>query len=243
MSVEKQMLIYERATPITKLWHENVSVDSVDHFGFAQNINAVPIVTAEFANIAREYPIVFAGKGARIQPMALVGLRDNENLFVTSGGAWDGNYVPAFIRRYPFVFSKQEEDDHFVLCLDESFEGCNTDGKGNNLFDSDGEASDYLSKIFEFSTTYQREVQLTDQFSERLVDLDILSPSEISFQPKGGLKSKTTGLLSVDRAKLEKLPPRFLKQLLKSGDLERVFTHLHSLTAVDTFALRLDKRR
>ena len=242
MSVEKQILIYERAIPVSKQRHEKVSVDAKDHFAFAQSINAVPIVIGEFSSIAREYPIIFVSANSKVQPMAMVGLRDNENLFVSSDGSWESHYVPAFIRRYPFIFSKNEGEDKFVLCIDEEFEGFNTEGKGSALFDDEGEASDYLKKMLGFLTTYQRELQATERFSERLSDLDILSPSEISFQLGDGKKAKTRGLLSVDRDKLANLSQESLSELLSSGDLERIFAHILSLGAVDTFGSKLRER-
>lgn len=242
MSVEKQLLIYERAVPVSKQSHEKVSVDAKDHYAFAHGLNAVPIVIGEFSHIAREYPIIFVNVNSRIQPMAAVGLRDNENLFLNSDGSWNGHYVPAFIRRYPFVFAKDRNAEKFVLCIDEEFEGINSDGKGNALFDENGDTSDYLANILKFTATYQGETQATAKFCERLNELDILSPSEINFQLGDGRKAKTSGLLSVDREKLAKLPQETVSELLKSGDLERIFAHLLSLGVVDTFGTRLRKK-
>lgn len=242
MSVEKQLLIYERAVPVSKQSHEKVSVDAKDHFAFAESLNAVPIVIGEFSHIAREYPIIFINVNSKIQPMAAVGLRNNENLFVNSDGSWSGHYVPAFIRRYPFVFAKDRSEDRFVLCIDEEFEGVNSDGKGNPLFDSNGDTSDYLSNMLKFTATYQGETQATAKFCERLDELDILSPSEINFELGDGKKAKTSGLLSVDREKLANLPPKVVSELLKSGDLERIYAHLLSLGVIETFGTRLRKK-
>ena len=149
--------------------------------------------------------------------------------------------LPSYVA-IPLCSQKKEDEDSFVLCIDESFEGFNTEGKGSALFDKEGESSAYLKKMLGFSTTYQREVQATEKFSERLSELDIISPSEINFQLGDGEKAKTTGLLSVDRDKLANLSEETLSQLLKSGDLERIFAHLLSLGTVDTFGSKLRKR-
>ena len=74
---------------------------------------------------ASEYAIVFAGTGDEIMPAAILGLRGDENLYLSADGRWDANYMPAFVRRYPFVFSTSEDGTKFTLCIDETFAGFN----------------------------------------------------------------------------------------------------------------------
>ena len=235
MNVQKQSLVYESAVPVSKQRHADFCVDMANNYNFSRDINAVPIVVGEFAKIAREYPIVFVNAATGVIPMAMVGLRDNENLFLSPEGSWDGDYVPAFIRRYPFVFSKKADDDSFVLCIDEKCDGINSEGRGQALFKDDGEASEYLEKMLAFTTTFQA----TERFASRLADLDILRPAEINFQLSDGKKAKTGGLLGGDRDRLSELDPEQLAELQKSGDLELIYTHLFSSSAVEGFSSRL----
>src|SRR5260370_40891314 len=101
----KQLLIYERAVQVNPGQHKDVSIKAGVDFGFAKNVNSVPLMAAEFEPACVEYAIVFAGEEAGIMPGALLGIRDNENLYVDENGAWNAKYIPAFVRRYPFVFS------------------------------------------------------------------------------------------------------------------------------------------
>ncbi len=133
----KQLLIYERATPINPNDHRDVSVKFGGDFGFARDVNSVPLMAAEFENASVEYPIVFVGDASGVMPAALLGIRDNENLYVEENGAWNAKYVPAFVRRYPFVFST-DDNQRFTLCIDEDFHGVNRKGQGERLFDADG---------------------------------------------------------------------------------------------------------
>ena len=68
-------------------------------------------------------------------PVAVLGVRDQENRYVTTEGRWEAKYIPAFIRRYPFVFSSGADNSKFTLCIDEDFTGCNQKGLGQQLFD------------------------------------------------------------------------------------------------------------
>ncbi len=237
--MEKQMMIYERAVPVSKERHKGLSVRTGHDYGFASDLSAVPLLTTEFENASREFPIIFSATNGGCTPAALVGLRDAENLFLTADHGWDAKYIPAFIRRYPFVFSQTPDGDKFTLCIDEGFSGCNRDGEGDALFDEAGETSDYLRRILGFTKTYQREFQITRAFCDMLSALDILTPGEVKFPLEDEKKGVTRGLLTVDRELLKGLPANKLSGLAKSGDLEKIYTHLLSLGNVDAVGSRL----
>lgn len=237
--MEKQLMIYEQAVPVSKERHKNWSVNAGQDYDFAHTINSVPLLVAEFESAAREYPIIFAKANDSCAPTAMVGLQETENAFVTAAHSWDADYIPAFIRRYPFVFSKSSDGDTFTLCLDEGFSGCNQDGEGEALFDNDGETSDYLKQIIGFTTAFQRESQATGTFCDMLTALDILTPGELKFQLEDGASRVIKGLLTVDKDRLKALPADKLSELAQSGDLEKIYAHLLSLRNFDAVADRL----
>ena len=117
----KQLLIYERAVAVNPKRHRDWSVAAGRSYAFARGLNAAPLVAAEFLPASREFAIVFAGEGDAIMPSVIFGIRDDENSFVEEDGSWAGRYVPAFLRRYPFVFSRSQDGASFTLCIDEEF--------------------------------------------------------------------------------------------------------------------------
>src|SRR5580692_19385 len=104
----KQLLIYEKAVPVTQRQHGDVSIKAGTDFNFAKDVNSVPLMATEFELASSEYAIVFSGEGKDVMPAVLLGIRDQENLYVDENGAWNAKYIPAFVRRYPFVFSSQD---------------------------------------------------------------------------------------------------------------------------------------
>lgn len=240
--MEKQLLVYQRAVPVSSERHQALSVDTGAGYGFARKLNAVPIVIGEFAKVAREYPIIFVPAGKAVQPMALVGLRTDENLFVGDDGNWTGSYVPAFLRRYPFVFHHRQDKDNYVLCIDRDYAGVNEAGQGQALFGADGGASSYLKAMLDFTTTYQKEAQATQLFSARVQALGILEEARITFKVADGSDAATRGMQAVDRAALNDLDGDALKQLLQSGDLELLYAHLFSLANTEGLGDRLRAR-
>ena len=100
---------------------------------FAGETNSVILAGVEFSEAAKEYPIVFTQAGDKVVPVAMLGLRNEENLFVDDKGGWDGRYIPSFVRRYPFVLAETGETGQQAVCIDDAYEGFNDD-EGEPLF-------------------------------------------------------------------------------------------------------------
>ena len=236
--MEKQLLIYKRAVPVSPQTHGEVSVRNSGDYDFAKDINAVPLMSVEFDLACPEYPIVFTGDSATIMPVALLGVRDNENLFVDSTGTWKGKYVPAFVRRYPFVFSSVDSQN-FTLCIDETYPGVNRQGRGERLFDADGQRTQYIQSVLNFLQSYQAQHEATRAFCARLFALDILEPMQAQFVLKTGQQMLLSGFLSVNREKLRNLPAEELSKLAQSGELDLIYAMLHSQRNFTPLAERL----
>lgn len=227
--MSKQLLIYSRAQAVNSQRHREWSVKAGDNFEFARDVNSVPLTAVEFVTASSEYPIVFAGSEDQLMPLVVMGVRDKENLFITEDGKIDAQYVPAFLRRYPFVFSSQDEGKNFTLCIDETFDGCNQDNLGERLFDSEGEQTQYLNNVLEFLKEYQLHFARTQAFCKKLQELELLEPMGAQFTPPQGEKVTLTGFYAVNRKKLKELPAEQMEQLVKNDGMELIFLHLYSL--------------
>ena len=223
----KQLLIYERATPVNPRSHRDVSVKAGQDFNFAKAVNSVPLMAVEFELSSVEYPIVFVGEGETVMPAALLGIRDNENLYVEANGAWNAKYLPAFVRRYPFVFSS-DDGANFTLCLDEDFHGVNREGLGERLFDSQGERTQYLQSVLNFLQAYQAQFDATRAFCRRVHELGLLEPMQAQFTLRTGQTISLGGFMVVSRARLKALAGDALARLASSGDLDMIYAHLQS---------------
>lgn len=224
-----QAIFYQEVIPVSAKRHAEAAVKTGTDYRFARKTNAVPVTAVEFASAAREYAIVFAGKEDAVMPMVVLGARQDENAYVDDEGRWKARYVPAYIRRYPFVFSSSDDGATFTLCIDESFTGYNTDGRGERLFDADGERTQYLSTVLNFQQEYQAHFSTTQAFCRRLKELELLEPVEARFGQAGGRLHTLTGLLVINREKLRRLTDEQLAAMVRGGELELAYLHLHSL--------------
>jgi hypothetical protein len=222
-------MFYESAVPLSSQRHSGLSVKVGADFGFARKVNAVPLTAVEVPRAALDYVVVFAGQGDAVMPVAILGVEPERNLFLKEDGSWDGNYVPAFVRRYPFVFAGSADGQTFTLCLDESFSGCNREDRGERLFDADGERTQYLDTVLNFVKDYQLQHQRTSALCKQLVDLGLLEPMHAQFTLPGGPRRGLTGFMAVNRAKLKALPRETLAELAVGDELELIYLHLQSL--------------
>ena len=224
------VLFYGEATPVNEQRHRDWSVETGTNFAFARRTNSVPLMAVEFPSAATEYAIVFADMdGGMTLPVAILGMEDKQNLYITDDGGWKATYIPAFVRRYPFIFATGDEGKTFTLCIDEGFAGCNQENRGERLFNDEGEQTDYLDGVLKFLQEYQLQHQRTRAFCQRLGKLDLLEPMQANVALKSGEKMSLAGFNVVNRDRLKGISADQAQGMLKTDELELIFTHLHSL--------------
>ena len=246
------------ARDIASLYRQVVLVDRNDHRGFrvkpladwssVRAINAVPIAVAEFAEAAREVPVAFvptAEKSAKghpqVLPIAMLGLREAENLCVSPDGGWVVNFLPAALRRYPFGML-HTSDDRLSMVVDASYSGwahSDDPAAGEVVIDAEGHPTDYAQQLLAFLERLEGEMQRTRLMCDRLVELELLRGAEVSGDLAGGGTVKADGFFMVDETKLKQLPDDVVVELHRNGILGLVHLHLHSMGNVQRLAQRI----
>jgi hypothetical protein len=162
-------------------------------------------------------------------PAVVLGVRGDQNLYLSSDQKWQAKYIPAFIRRYPFVFSSSADGQTFTLCIDEGFAGFNRDGRGQAMFSDDGKPTPYVENVLKFLQEYQAQFERTRVFCQKLRELDLLEPMQASVALETGEHLSLTGFMAVERKKLKALSGESLAALAKTDELELLYLHLHSM--------------
>ncbi len=246
-----EVLFYERPVPLNRTEHKDLRLKPIPNMKFALGAHSVPLTGVEFGLAARDLPIVFAGNDlADAGPVALLGLRQNENLFVDAEGQWAPNvYIPAFVRRYPFVLAEKpagQEGDDFAVFLDEGYEGFGT-AEGDRLFNEDGTDTEMLTRAVGFLGEFQQHVARTRWFMEQLRKHNLLEARNMSMR-KGAPDSpdgrviNLNGLFVVNEEKLRQLDEKAAQELLREGVLGWIYAHLMSLNNIDRLGQRLGER-
>ena len=236
----KQLLFYELVTPVSQARHADVSVAESKGYSFAADVNSVPLMTVEFTAAAHDYPIVFSVDDDAVLPIVVAGIDSGRSLYVRPDGSWSADYVPAFIRRYPFVFSASPDGETLTLCIDEAFEGLDRKGRsGERLFDDAGERTPYLARVLDFVNAYQGEHGRTRNFGAMLRDNDLLEASQANVTLPDGTSRQLTGFSCISREKLKNLPSDKLAELVANDGLELIYLHLYSLRNFDALVRKM----
>jgi len=225
-------LFYNDLLPLNSKEHADWKVSSFDDASFLASTHAIPLTIDEFVDAQRDYPIVFTA-GENPLPIALFGLNEGVNTFIGDDGKMVADvYVPAYIRRYPFLLAKlQPTSDDMSLCFDPTAGVIAKQDEGNVLFDGEGKPTDYTNSVLEFCKKFEESGQRTRAFLEELKKLDILMDGEIAITRSDAPDKPFVyrGFRMVDENKLRELPAETLEALNKNGMIMLIHAHLFSM--------------
>ena len=235
-------LFYKKIVALNANTHKGYYLETAQNYKFAQNTNSTYIAHIEFLKASREYPIVFATDNNKsVYPVVLLGLGKDQNLFIDKKGNWLGNYIPAYVRRYPFILATASENDaNLTICIDEEYSGFNKNKKGEKLFDSNNSHSQFLKNSIEFLREFNRHTHVTTAFCQSLQKLNILEPMKLNMKTNDGKEISMGGFMGVNRNKFKELPEKQVYELLKTDQLELIYMHLASLSNVEALMNRLE---
>ena len=233
----KQLLLYESVVPITLARHAKWSVEKGTNYSYAADINACPLMVSEFRAAAASLPVVFSRAPDGVLPAVVLGLEPQKSAVVDADGHWTGRYIPAFIRRYPFVFAQDESAEKFTLCIDEEFAGIDREGtKGDRLFDDDGKPTEAMNTALEFTRNFEIENRRTVAFGKLLTEHNLLDPMNAQITSPDGTKRALTGFQTISRERLKALDADVVKSIFDNDALELMYIHLNSLGNMETLA-------
>jgi hypothetical protein len=238
----KTPLFYRQVVAINKNMHRNVSIAPVTDLTFAAGTNSVILLAAEFLKACREYPIVFIADQDTYFPAALLGLREGQNSFITKDGVWEASYLPAYIRRYPFIPAMQTGGKEYLVCIDELFDGVNREGRGDRLFLDDGNVTKTFEQKVSFLKEFHIQHKLTIDFCAEMLALKLMEPMQADVAMTTGEKLKLDGFYVLNRKKMAELPDETIGQLHRQGYLELIYTHLVSLENFDRLVKRIREK-
>jgi len=234
-------LFYHRPVALLAPQHGTVSLRPAGDFRFARDTNAIPLAISEFFHAQRDYPIVFTDEPLPM-PVAVVGIRDAANLFVTAEGGWrPGCYVPAHVRRYPFLLARQAPGSDLVLCADAASELLEIGG-GNPLF-KDGKPTAATQKALELCLAYERDTEQSREFMRALMQVEFLTLRDARIQVAPGDTVQLHGFKMIDEEKFNQLPAETFRDWRAKGWIALIYAHLLSLGAWDRLARIAAERR
>jgi hypothetical protein len=220
-------ILYTNPVALDSQKHAYYGLRTIPDLKFASASNIIPINMVEFPLAARDYPIGFVGPEDNLFPAAIVGLQ-KENLFVDEQGHWKpGAYIPAYVRRYPFLLGQTGSDDKLMLCIEDTPEVLSAGG-GQPLF-KDGQVTAATQQAIDFCNAFRAAGEETAPFIKALLAAGLLVDRQANAKLSTGTSAALTGFKAVDEEKLRALPARTLNQWNGRNWLVPLYAHIQSM--------------
>lgn len=226
--------LYRQVVALCGDQHRNLGVSATARLDFASQATTIPLGVSEFFAAARHFPIVFSLSGF-VAPLVVTGLRANENLFVDSNGGWAaGIYIPAWLRRYPFLLTGSDGApaiglDAAVLSVDMACDRfSDSDPNRQRLFDDAGEPAALTREIAAFCQQGVEEEARTRAFVKDLYDAGLLTPASRQVHLPGGAVRTVEGFHSIDPQRFRELPDATVTRWFRSGWLDAASSQITS---------------
>ncbi len=234
-TVQGSLPLYKKPEPLNLSQHKGKGLKFGDRpFDFLRETHFVPLTIGEFAAAGARFPIIFLGDNKT--PVAAMGLQQGANLFVDANGNYaEGVYVPAYVRRYPFVSATHTDTkDRFTVCVDTGSK-LFSDKPDEPFFTDAGEPSEFTNRAIDFVRRFEADVTATQTFVEKLIELDLFDQQQATFQPRddkgqpAGDPQVVASYWGVSGEKLKKIEPKALAELRDNTYLGAIYAQMLSM--------------
>lgn len=225
-------LFYNDLVLLSSQEHADWKSRATDKATWLAGVNTVPLTVEEFPLAQRHFPIVFSADDNPF-PIALMGMNEGINVFVDEDGTVNSPiYLPAYVRRYPFLLAKVRPDsDELSLCVDPTSELVGEIEDGERLFDGT-EPSESCKNTLQFCEQFEIAGQKTANFMAELTKHNLLMDGELNIDVGSGQPFNYRGFRMVDENKLREVRGDVLRGWNQSGLLALIYAHLFSLDLV-----------
>jgi hypothetical protein len=221
--------------------HRDLRVVTTRGAAWGDDVMTTPVFLSEFRNVQAHYPIVFqaADNGPGMQPVALLGLRNGENLFLDAHG-WGAAYIPLALERGPFMIGRGGDQLTIHVDLDSPRIGR---GEGEPAFLPHGATSEYLDRINTVLGAVHHGVEAIPAFVAALLRHELLESFVLDIEAADGSQNRLAGFHTINEERLAALDGPALAELHGPGWLAAIYmvfastAHLRDL--IDRYNQRL----
>jgi len=226
--------------------HQSVTVITKQSKDLGAAVAGSVIYPFEVMAAHKEYPVLFQkdSEHGAFQMVALFGFEQGENLFLSELG-WSGNYIPALLRKEPFMIGLQRAQDGSVANLsvqiDMSSERVNQEGRGVALFTDNGGSTPYLESVQKLLRDIHEGISINSRMFERLSELELIEPCKINVSFESGGRFEADMFYTINKEKLFALDSDVVGEMHKSGLLQIAYMCIDSLSNINVLLAKKDK--
>ncbi len=235
--------MFEKLVPVNRDRHAGKKIRDITNFNFAAKFHIAYVTMHEFARAAATYPVVFVEDKSRdtFRPVALLGLQEGENLFIAADGKWEASYVPAIVRRHPFMLADSGVEGQFTICVDEGSELL-SDTEGRAMFDDQGQPTQVIENVKRYLSELQQMDALTRAFTQAMTELNMLTPLSLRVRESADRVKNIGGCWVINEERLNGLSDERFLALRAKHYLPAIYAQLISLGQIERLTALKEKR-
>lgn len=220
--------------------HRDLRIVTTRGATWGDDLMTTPVFPNEFRDVQAIYPIVFqpADNGPGMQPVALLGLRNGENLFLEPHG-WDATYIPLALERGPFMIGRGGSELTIHVDMDSPRIGR---GEGEPVFLEHGATTDHLERMNSVLAAIHQGVEATAPFVAALLRHDLIESFALDIEAADGSQNRLAGFHTINEERLARLDPSAIAELHAQGWLVAIFMVIASTTHFRDLIARYNKR-
>jgi len=224
---------------INQLHDQTKAVNDTLPYPNLEKMISVPLGIAEFYEACKDYPILFTkNQEGDWLAIALLGFND-KNVYLDENRRFKkGKYIPAFLRRYPFVLVQNEGQEGFSLGIEEeALEELNASNQHRALFKDDKTPSDLTKNTLDFLVRFQGELQACNALLKEFETWELLVAQSANVLDEEGKTHTLNGFFTINEEKLNHLSEKKKLDMCKKGATPFMTAHLISLSNIRRLGL------
>lgn len=219
--------------------HADLRIETGHGPAFGDAVNQVAVFVTEFSALQRHYPILFRrGDDQILHAFAILGLDRDENLFLSGAGEWTASYVPALLRRGPFLIGGATDGEPVIHVDLEHPRIAAGPHRGTPVFLNHGGHGPALEGAIEALQAIHVGHQAEAHFSALLDECSLVEPVRLEVALSDRDVVTFEDYLAVTADRIAALDGAALERLNKAGFLEAVIHAATSLATMTDLATR-----
>jgi len=215
--------------------HGDLKVALNSAINIAKNQHLINLKVSEIGQAVTNFPVFFTKFSDDVDwaVSAITSFEINANLFIKDD-KWQASYMPTGMQTYPFFLMKSpHKEGEVTMGIDTNNEAFSTE-TGEPLFEDDGKASVYLSRVTaQLQSDMNNEIH-TRRFTKKLQELELIKAMDLQIHYADGAVNTLKGLNTIDEPKLQGLDIKLLDELRTAGYLAPTYAILLSVYQLNT---------
>lgn len=218
--------------------HQHYKLKEDALFSHMKSAHILPLEVNEFAAAAAHFPIVFVkdSNTGQFRACAMAGIKPGQNLYWYETG-WQAGYTPQALRNYPLLAAPADKPSGEYIIVVDAQSSLFNQQSGHALFDGD-KGTDYLQQRARSAIAQAQSVNLTQQFIQRLLELELLVARTLTLTPQGAEAYDLTGLYVIHEQRLAQLTDQQWLSLRANNSLLAVHAVLMSMNQLSSLVAR-----